>query len=622
MRNLVRLMREYMAPYWGRMLLAIAMTSLVALSPYAFGFLGKVMVDNVLEVGAGKGTSLSAEGEGTSAETAPAEPATAPQGKSVPEKLKLLGMVFLAYVAVHLLSIAFSWVYQYNIAYVGQKIVFTLREQLHRKLQTLQMSFFDRRQTGKIMSRVLDDVDVIRANATWTFSSMFSDIAMLFIGAFILLKLNPKLSLIAFGTLPFYGISYRIFSSRIEENNREIRERNAEVYGLVEEKIYGVKVVKAFAQEMRELRAFFRKAGELTRLAIKGSVYQTVIGSISSIISIIGTTAIMWRGALEVKAGAMTLGELLFFYSCTSYLFSPVIRMSNMGVVLQWVMVVLGRVFEILDQEVSIKDSPSAIALDHFKGHVKFEGVWFRYSDDGDYVLKDINLDIPPGTMVSIVGPSGSGKTTLVSLIPRLYDVTRGRILIDGVDVRDIKLSCLRKRIGIVPQDPILFTGTIAENIKYGRTDATPSQVMRAAKAAELHDFILTLPAKYETIIGEKGVSLSGGQKQRLAMAMALLTDPDILILDDSTSALDAETEAKIWGTLERVLRGRTSFVITHRIATAKRADLVVVLDEGRVIEIGVHEQLLAKGGLYRRMFEQQTAQGEDAVAVEAAVAG
>ncbi len=621
MKDFKRLIREYIAPHWGRMSIAIVVTSLVALNPYVFGYLGKVMVDDVLEVGKGSTAAVS-ESDSTSAGADTEETNTPPQGKTTQERLRLLLIIFLADISANLLTIFFSWIYQYNIAYVGQRIVFALRQQLHRKLQTLQMSFFDERQTGKIMSRILDDVDVIQGNATWTFSSIFADIMMLLIGAFIIFRLNLRLSLIAFATLPFYAISYRIFSRKIEENNKEIRERNSEVYGLVEEKVSGVQVVKGFAQEIREVRSFFRKAGDLTRLTIRGSVYQTVIGSISSVISIIGTTAIMWKGALDVKSGVMTLGALLFFYSSTSSMFAPVIRMTNMGVVLQWVMVVLRRVFEILDQEVIIKDSPDAITLRHLKGHVSFEGVWFTYSDEGDHVLKDINLDIPPGTMVSIVGPSGSGKSTLISLIPRLYDVANGRISIDGMDAKNIKLTCLRSRIGIVPQDPILFTGTIAENIKYGRTDATPSQVMRATKAAELHDFILTLPAKYETILGEKGMSLSGGQKQRLAIAMALLTDPDILILDDSTSALDAETEAKIWKTFEKILEGRTSFVITHRIATAKKADLVVVLDEGRVVEIGVHDQLLARGGLYRRMFEQQASQGDEAVAVEVAAAG
>jgi subfamily B ATP-binding cassette protein MsbA len=331
-----------------------------------------------------------------------------------------------------------------------------------------------------------------------------------------------------------------------------------------------------------------------------------VLSLACGLISSVGTALVLYYGALQVKRAALTLGGLLYFYTATISLFGPILALTYMNVVVQWVLAALRRIFEVLDEEVSIKDAEGAIALPEMKGHVVFRNVSLKYEGAAGYALKDLDFEVPAGSVVCLVGPSGSGKSSIVNLLLRLYDPTEGHVLIDGHDIKDIRVRSLRDHIGIVPQEPILFSGTIAENIMYGHVEATASQVVAAAKAAELHDFIYSLPEKYEAEIGERGTTLSGGQKQRLAFAMALITDPSLLILDDSMSALDAETEAKIQKTLGGIMKDRTTFVITHRMSTAMMADLILVLDRGRLVQKGTHEELVTQPGMYRRMFEQQ----------------
>jgi len=606
-RDLVRLERDYVRPHWLRMAIAIVINTVSAITPFAFGFTARIIVDDILQLNRWHGSTFI---------NIPAV--------EMPGKLKLLGIVLAANVGLHILAIASSWIFSYNAVYVAQRIVYSLRKQLYEKLQRLQLTYFDQRITGKIMARVLDDVSVIQQHVTSTFISIITNVMMFIVGTIILFSIEVKLALIAMVIVPSWAIVHQLFHRRIVQNHRHLREKNSEIYGVVEEKISAVRVVKAFATERREDRRYLHLAADFVRLGVRQTKLSHGLHFVASLISIFGTGLILYLGALDVQSGHITTGDLLYFYSSVANLFSPIILLTGLNATVQWVLVVLRRVFEILDEEITITDKPDAKVLTSVRGDVEFRNVSLRYPNAQVNALTEINLSVPAGSTVAIMGPSGSGKSTLVNLLLRFYEPTEGGVLIDGADVRDHTLESLRKHISMVPQEITLFSGTIAENIMYGRFDAKPAQVVKAAKEAELHNFIMSVPEKYETYVGEHGMSLSGGQRQRLAIAMSLLTDPKILVLDDSTSALDAETEERIRATLTQVMKNRTSFVITHRIATARDADMIVVLDGGRIAEIGTHDELLVRGGAYARIVELQQRGAalieEDEVAVFAPV--
>ncbi len=587
--DLGRLEREYVRPHWLRMSIAVLINTISAAVPFAFGFTARIIVDDILQLNRWSGGAMI---------NMPAE--------EMPAKIKLLIIVAAANIALHLTGIACSWIFNYSAVYVSQQIVFTLRKQLHIKLQQLQLTYFDQRITGKIMARVLDDVSVIQGNVTGTFIGIITNVMMFFIGTVILFSINTKLAIIALVVVPLWALAYKLFDKKISENQRRIREKNSEIYGVVEEKVSAIRVVKAFASEGRESVRYVRLAGDFVRLAVGQVKLSTGLSFFASLINILGTGFILYIGALEVKAGIITTGDLLYFIAAVANLFSPVIQLTNLNAQFQWVLVVLHRVFEILDEEVDIADKPDAQTMRDVRGDVTLRNVSLQYPNATTNALSEISLDIPAGSNVAIMGPSGSGKTSLVNLILRFYEPTEGGVLVDGQDIRDVTLESLRRHISMVPQEITIFSGNIAENVVYGRYDARPTQVIQACKEAELHDFVMSMPEKYETQVGEHGTSLSGGQRQRLAIAMSLLTDPEILILDDSTSALDAETERRIRETLESIMENRTSFVITHRIATARHADMIVVLEDGRIAEIGTHDELARRGGAYTRIIELQ----------------
>ena len=546
--------------------------------------MNRIMLDDVLEVGSNDDIEESTEIESR---------------KTQEEKTKFLGLMFLAYIGALVLFASLNWLYSYIITSIGQRIVFKIRQHLHDKLQLIQSTFFDRRQTGSIMSRLFDDVAAIETSISAVLVSLLINIGMIAVGAIILVRLDLMLSLVAFSTLPFYAIGFVIYARKIRPINKEVRDRNSELFGIVGQSIPAIRVVKSFVKEKFEIIRFFHKGAEMVRLHIKHAVLGNALGSISGIISTIGTVLVFYFGARKIQSGEMSFGQFTFFTTSVGALFGPIIGLANMNTVIQWVLTALRRVFDMMDQKITIYDNENARSLAEMNGHIVFQNVSFKYDGADNYAIKNISLDVKPGTIVSLMGASGSGKTSLVNLLLRFYDATEGSIIIDGFNIRDISLSSIRDHIRLVSQEPMLFSGTLAENIKYGDPEASPRRIMEAAASADIHDFIMSLPAKYETEIGEAGVSLSGGQKQRMAIAMALLTSPSILILDDSTSALDAKTEAKIRKTLESVILGKTAFVITHRTSTAMKADMIVVLDNGRIIEQGVHDELMDKRGFY-----------------------
>jgi len=656
MRVFIRLARAYLKPYWTRIVLSIWLTCVSSMAPFVFSFMGKTIVDDVLQIATtppkppdlDPADPVSPYAHHSYANAEPERAGLddvfiARTGKTTAYKLKLLGIFFIAYLTIHATLAALRWISWYNTSIIGQKIVFRMRTDLHDKLQALQMTYFDQIQTGKIMARVIDDVDVIRTNVTNTVIMFATNLTMLAVGCLILYSINWRMALVATCCLPLYALSYQFFVRRVRETTRKIREINSRTYGYLQQKISGIRVVKSFTQEKMELLRYRRLARESLQTVLRRDVLQILLGGIATIISGVGTAFVLWYGASLVRDGSLTLGEMLFFYATVGCLFAPVIQISDTNIVLQWLVVVIQRVFDVLDEEVTIKDRPGAVKVSEVRGLIEFRNVSLKYKapdpklqpqesadrhahdhhghhhhlpeeqqaeppppKEFDFALTDVSLTIQPGQMVCITGASGSGKTSLVLMLLRLYEPSSGQILLDGRDVQSIRLTSLRRHVSLVPQESAIFSGTIADNVRYGEPYASLESVIAAAKAAEIHSFIDELPDKYDTKVGEQGVSLSGGQKQRVSIARALLTDPSVLILDDCTSALDAETEGRIQQTLQRVLHRRTSIVITHRTSMAMKADRIVVLDKGRIVEQGRHDELLANRGYYWRIYNSQ----------------
>ncbi len=625
MENLKRFTILYIKPYWGRMLMVIMMATITSSYTFLLGFISKITVDEVLQlkpagevVSEAHMQSLIQEERRPKRDPQATIPGLGKEGgimlpKTRTEKLEWLGWIFILYLVVRSFFATLNWFYTYSIAYVGQRIVFRIRLALHEKVQQLQMTFFDRQQTGRIMSRIVDDVGLLQSEITTTFVETLRHVARILMGTAILFTIDVELALMAFVALPAYVVTYKVFQRPIANVFMRFREDYAEVSALLEERSKGIRLILSYARERREFRDFFRRLIGLYRLGVKQSVLSSGLGAVCSVVGGIAMGLIFYFGALQVRGGVMTVGELVYFSMSMGNLFSPLVALANVNATLQQMLVVISRVFEVLDEEVIIRDREDAKTLDKVRGRVSFRNVSFRYTEAGDYVLRDLKFVVRPGTTVAVVGPSGSGKSTLVSLLMRLYEPTEGKIILDDYDIQDVKISSLRQHLSMVPQEPVLFSGTIADNILYGQAHTTPEQVMAAAKAAELHDFIMTLPEKYEAPVEERGTNLSGGQKQRLAFAMAVVTDPSILILDDTTSALDAKTEAKIQETLDHLMEGRTTFVITHRISTAMRADRILVLDNGRMAGWGFHGDLIEECEVYRLLYEQQQKQKDDA---------
>lgn len=641
MKNFKRFFQVYIRPMWFRMLVVVLMAGITSSYSFVLGYIAKITVDKVLQLrpggemkvsdlGLGRDGSKTGLRDGANKKSDWSVPLRDPQRlvpksshlktnspkKTKTQQIYWLWVIFFSYLGIRLTFSVMNWFYTYNISFIGQRIVFHVRKDLHEKVQKLQMTFFDRQQTGKIMSRILDDVGTLQNEVTSTFVETVRNVTRIMIGVCVLIAINPKLGFLTLLTMPFYAVTYRVFMRVISVTSLKWREAYAETYGIMEERVKGIRVILSFAKEKGELRGFFKRVAKTFRLSIRRSMWNSGLSATCTFVSAVATALVLYWGTILVRSGEMTVGDLVFYNMSLAHLFFPLISLANINAVLQEMLVIISRVFEVMDEEILIHDRSNSFRLKHIQGRVTFRSVWFHYTENSDYILKNLEFEVGPGTSVAVVGPSGSGKSTLVSLLMRLYEPTKGLILIDDYEIRNVMLSSLRIHISMVPQEPILFSGTIADNIAYGRNFATPHQIVEAAKASEMHEFIMGLPEKYEAHVGERGANLSGGQKQRLAFAMALLTDPSILILDDTTSALDAKTEAQIQDTLDRVMRGRTTFVITHRISTAMRSDQILVLDHGRMVGYGKHEELIHQGGIYQKIYEQQK-MGDDTNIIE-----
>jgi ATP-binding cassette subfamily B protein len=526
----------------------------------------------------------------------------------IPDRnLRAIIIASLVMFVLYILKGVFYYIVNYWGHVLGVRMEYDMRKKLFEHFQIMDVSFFDNRRTGKLMSRIVNDLNLIAELAHHGPEDLFLSVLM-FIGSFIiLLTIEVKLTLIIFAFLPFMLWFSIVKGVKMRGNFRQVRKKIADVNSNIENSISGVRVAKSFTNEEYELEKF--DEGNIHFRNSKQDAYKTMaefhtgINFPTNFLNLL-TIAL---GGYFVYIGNINYGDLVAYILYINFFMEPIKRLTNFTQQFQDGMSGFERFLEILDIPPKIKDVKNPTVLNDVKGEIKVENVEFSYDDDDESkVLHNINIDIKSGTTMAIVGPSGGGKTTLCHLIPRFYDVTKGRITIDGVDIKNASIQSLRKNIGLVQQSVFLFTGTIKENIKYGNIDATDEEVVEAAKQASIHDFIMSLPNRYDTYIGERGVKLSGGQQQRISIARIFLKNPPILILDEATSALDNATEILIQKSLERLSKGRTTLVIAHRLSTIQNADEIIVLTDKGIQERGTHKSLLEKDGIYADLYNSQ----------------
>jgi ABC-type multidrug transport system fused ATPase/permease subunit len=533
--------------------------------------------------------------------------------------LALVGAA-LAVVLVSLCLGFFEFWQSYLGQYLSQTIALRLRDDLYDTVQRQSFAFHDRNETGQLMARATIDVEQVRQFIQMGLLQLTYTFVLFIVTVIVMLELNWKLGLILLAVLPPIGFRAFKVSRRLRPLWLRVQNAQGTFTTVLQENIVGVRVVRAFTREREELEKFNRANRIVRNDSLTANRVAAFNQPMLTFMLNCAAAIILLYGGWEVMRGALTLGGLVAFLEYRTDLAGPV---RTVGFLLnQWTRAAAAatRIFDILDAESAVKEKPNAIDLTALAphGHVRFENVSFGYDPDRP-ILSGIDIDAPPGKIVALLGPSGSGKTTITQLLPRFYDVTDGRITIDGIDIRDVTLASLRRVVGIVLQDPFLFSATIHDNIAYGRPDATREDVIRVAKIARLHDFITSLPDGYDTWVGERGITLSGGQRQRIAIARTLLLDPRVLILDDSTSSVDMETEYLIQQALADLMRGRTTFVIAQRLRTVRNADEIVVIKDGCILERGRHDELIEQDGLYREIYDLELRDQEDLAAYLAA---
>lgn len=488
----------------------------------------------------------------------------------------------------------------------SQSVAYDLRNDLFAKIQRLSFSYHDRNQTGQLMIRATDDIEKVRIFIGQALLQLVGALLLLTGTLAILFNTNVRLALVALPILPAALILFMIFGTVSQPLFVKVQIKLSALNTILQENLAGIKVVKAFTREKSEQAKFQRSATDLMFQQLSVARMFTILFPLIFLVANLGQASTLYFGGRQIIASTLTLGEWQEFSLYLVYLFLPIAQLGFIITQLGQASASAARIFEILDARNEVADKPGALALPTVQGRVRFENVTFRYFDSGEPVLKNVDFEVSPGQTVALLGATGSGKTTIINLLPRFYDPSEGRITIDGHDLRDISLDSLRSQIGIVLQETTLFVGTIRDNIAFGQPDASLEQVVAAAKAAAAHDFILSFPQGYDTPVGERGTTLSGGQKQRIAIARALLLNPRILILDDSTSSVDLTTEAQIQAALDKLMKGRTSFVIAQRISTVINADQILVLDKGAIVARGVHRELLEESPIYAEIYNSQ----------------
>jgi subfamily B ATP-binding cassette protein MsbA len=501
----------------------------------------------------------------------------------------------------------FSFLRTYLLSYTGERIVADVRTQLYNHLTGLPVAFFASRRVGELTSRMASDVSVVQTTTTGSVTELLRLSIMLIGSVTIIFVTNMRLSLLMLAIVPVVILSAHLYGRYVRKLSTNVQDRLAEANSVLEETLSAIRIVQSFVREPYERARYRDRINDSLNLAVKRAAASG--GFIAFIILVVysGIAIVLWFGSRMVVAGRMTPGDLIAFVLYTFFVGGAVGGMSELYGQFNQAIGATRRVFELLDTEAEIKDPENPNRLENVQGHVQLVDVHFTYPDERALpVLKGVTVEAKPGEIIALVGPSGAGKSTLVALIPRFYDVSSGAITVDGHDIRSVRLADLRSAIGMVPQETTLFGGPVRENIAYGKLGATDDEIEAVARAAHAHEFIVEFPDGYGTVVGERGVKLSGGQRQRIAIARALLKNPAILILDEATSSLDSESERLVQDALETLMQGRTTFVIAHRLSTVRRADRIIVLDGGRLVEEGTHDELMTGGGLYKRLYEIQ----------------
>ncbi len=531
----------------------------------------------------------------------------------------LLSWLMLLFLAVFIARGSLSYINRLVLQRAGMRITCDLRKDVFAHLQTLSLKYYESRRTGQIVSRVAEDTGALFTLVTGVLVSLLSDSVTVMAVLIMLFWINWKLAIVTLLVLPLFVVNYRMFKKDLRRMSRRHRRNWDRVLGFLHERVSSARLIKSFSMEEREIERFSRGIETDYRNFNHLMMHNTLLWVIADMVSSLGTLIVLFYGGWLTMHGELTIGKLIAFNTYIGFVYGPIVRLNDLNTSVERAITGLEKIYEILDTPSFVVEKSDARDLPVVQGRVEFRDVQFSY-EAGRKVLSLINLVAQPGEMVALVGPSGAGKSTLVNLLCRFYDVDQGAIVIDGHDIRQVRIKSLRRQIGVVMQESVLFSGTLAENIRYGLPTAGMDDVIAAARAANAHEFILELPRGYQSAVGERGVKLSGGQRQRIAIARAILKNPRILIFDEATSALDTKSERLIQDAMERLMEGRTTFVIAHRLSTVMKADKIVVLQNGAIVEQGTHHELYRKEGLYRRLYDLQFQQpGEEEEPTESA---
>jgi len=522
----------------------------------------------------------------------------------VERRVDMLNLIAISLIIVMGLKGVASFIQNYIMTWVSQRILTTIRSECMEHLLRLSLNYYERQRTGQLMSRITSDVLVLQGLLSGSTGLLGDVIAFLGFCGYIF-WLHWKLAVISIIIIPIIGAIINKFSRKMKKIGTRMQNRIGEIATVLQEYITAVKVVKSFTLEEYVKGRFENANEENFKETMKGNRINSATSPVIEFLNTVGLSVIFWYGGSEVIHNRLDAGQLISFLTALVGLFTPIKNLSKFSNVLSQSIGAGDRVFEILDAQIDIRDREGAKSLEKCRGRVEFDGVTFAYGKN-DPVISGLTLTVEPGEVVALVGPSGAGKTTLVNLVPRFFELQAGSLRVDGTDIRELTMHSLRGNIGLVPQETLLFSGTIQENIRLGRLDATDDEVVEAAKLANAHDFIMSQPDGYKTHLGERGVNVSGGQGQRLALARAFLKDPRILILDEATSALDSETESLIKDSLALLMKNRTTFIIAHRLSTITNADKIVVMQRGQIVEQGTHSVLLEQKGLYAHLYNSQ----------------